>query len=92
MTAKLPLTGIQTQSLAITTDVTQTTPTVICDTVATLTPAANYISMSTDFQTITFDKVKVVLPTDIGTHTFTITVTSKFHPDLVAAKLLTFDV
>lgn len=54
--------------------------------VATITPAAAYIRLSADLQTIEFIEDKVALPTDIGTHTFTMTVNSKYHPGLVAAK------
>ena len=60
--------------------------------VATLTPAAAYISLSTDFQTISVNKANVVLPTDIGTHPFTITIDSVNYPGPVTTKILNFNV
>ena len=92
MTAAMPMTGTITQTFSLTTDVTQSYPSVICNMAATLTPAAAYISLSTDFQTISVNKANVVLPSDIGTHPFTITIDSVNYPGPVTTKILNFNV
>ena len=90
MTATMPMTGTIFQTFSLTTDVTQSHPSIICNMSATLTPAAAYISLSADFQTITVDKTN--LPTGIGTYPFTVTIDSVEYAGNVTTKILSFNV
>ena len=93
MTVIVPAAGTDVQTYTITTDVTQAYPTITCDHNVVLTPAAAYISLSPNEETITINKSAIVLPTDIGpTHSFSITITSANYPATVLAKTLTFNV
>ena len=76
MTIVMPASDTATQTVKIYTDVERATPTVICPITATLTPSAAYISLSANFATISVNKSLIVLPTNIGTFTYTLTVNS----------------
>ena len=91
MNIVVPDTGTEPQTYTITTDVTQSNG-VICNFNAVLTPAANYISLSGDFLTITVDKANVLLPTDLGTHPFSIAIDSLEFSATVTTKTLNFNV
>ena len=92
MTIVVPATGTELQTYTITTDVTQSNSSVLCNMAAVLTPAANYISLSADFRTITVDKANIVLPTDLGTHLFSIAIDSVNFSGTVSTKTLPFNV
>jgi len=90
MTVVIPASGILTQTYSITTDFTKTDPSIICNFKATLSPTAVYIALSPDSLTILLDQSKIVLPTDIGIHTFSITINSLEFYATVPPKILTF--
>ena len=51
-----------------------------------------FVSLSGDSATITVDKGNVVLPTDIGTHTYTLIVNEANYSSTVAQQAYTFNV
>jgi hypothetical protein len=57
-----------------------------------LTPTAAYISLSGDSSTISVNAANISLPTDIGTHTFTLKVNSLLYSSTVAQQTYTFNV
>ena len=63
-----------TQTVAILTDVQVAHPAIVCPITATLTPSANYISLSANADLITITAAQIATPTDYGNHTFTLTV------------------
>lgn len=88
-----PVTSSLTQSFSFTTDVTQAQPSIICAIQAVLSPSALYINLSVGMTTITIDGSKVTLPTDIGTHSFQVTISSSTYPAAnVTPKVLGFKV
>jgi len=46
----------------------------VCPITAAMTAGSVFVNLSGDYATITVDKSKIILPTDIGTHTFTLIV------------------
>ena len=91
MTIYYPTTGTQTQSVAILTNVQQIHPTIICPITAVLTTSAAYISLSSDFTTITVDSSQITL-TDIRTHTFNLQVDSSLYSATVTQANYSFNV
>ena len=77
MTTTIPSSAISTQIVVILTDVQIAHPAIVCPITANLSPSAAYISLSTDFTTITVNPALLVMPTDSGSHIFTLTVNSK---------------
>ena len=57
-----------------------------------MTPGSIFVDLSGDFATITVDKSKIVLPTDIGTHTYTLIVNEKDWSSNVAQQTYSFDI
>lgn len=81
----MPSALTQTQKYQISTDYELFPYPVVCVETATLTPAAAFVGLSPDFETITVDETQIVLPTDVGTHLFTVKIkNSKFLPPTVA--------
>ena len=78
--------------MGIKNNVTSTHPTILCPITATLTPSAFYIILSADFTTISLDAVNLVAPTDVGSHTFTLTVNSANYAASVAQVTFNFNV
>ena len=76
MNLSIPSSLISTQTVAIKTDVELVYPLIACPIIATLTPSAAYINLAPDFKTISVNASLMVLPTDLGTHPFTLTVNS----------------
>ena len=77
MTTTIPSSAISTQIVVILTDVQIAHPAIVCPITANLSPSAAYISLSTDFTTITVNPALLVMPTDSGSHIFTLTVNSR---------------
>ena len=77
MTTTIPSSAISTQIVVILTDVQIAHPAIVCPITAILSPFAAYISLSTDFTTITVNPALLVMPTDSGSHIFTLTVNSR---------------
>ena len=77
MTTTIPSSAISTQIVVILTDVQIAHPAIVCPITATLSPSAAYISLSADFTTITVNPALLVMPTDSGSHIFTLTVNSR---------------
>ena len=76
MTINVPSSATSTQAFFIKTDVELAYPLIACPIIATLTPSAAYINLAPDFKTISVNASLMVLPTDLGTHPFTLTVNS----------------
>ena len=80
-----------TQTVVIKTNVEVAYPTIVCPfTVTAMTPSAAYISLSGKI--ISVDAALIVLPGNLGTRTFTITVVSANFPGTVSQKTYNFDV
>ena len=78
--------------MAIKTDVQNSYPAIVCGINGALTPATAYASISADSSTISVNAASITLPTDIGSHAFTLTVTSKLYPGSVTQQTYTFNV
>jgi hypothetical protein len=89
-----PSAVITPQTYTITTDQTLLDATVICNLSASLGPAVlpPYISLSPDGQTISVDASQISLPSDIGPHTFTLTIVSVDNFLTVSDLPINFDV
>ena len=76
MIMNMPRSAALTQMIIIKTDVEINYPTIMCPFAVwtTLTPLALYISSAANI--ITIDATQILLPTDLGTHTFTMIVDS----------------
>ena len=83
MTVTMPSAATSTQAVSIKTDVQNSYPAIVCGISGALTPAAAYISLSGDSSTISVNAANISLPTDIGTHTFTLTVNSLLYSSTV---------
>ena len=92
MNVIMPSTATSTQNVVILTDVEVAQPSIVCPITATLTPAAAYISLSGDYQTISVNASLIITPTHYGTHPFTLTVQSANYSGTVAAKAYNFNV
>ena len=91
MTINAPSVATSAQTVVIKTDFELANPAIVCPfTVTTMTPSAAYISLSSN--TISVNGALIVLPGDLGTHTFTITVVSSNFPTTVLQKTYTFNV
>jgi multisubunit Na+/H+ antiporter MnhE subunit len=66
------------------TDVEISYAAIICPITASLTPGSIFVDLSGDFATITVDKSKITLPTDIGSHPYTLIVNEKDWSSTVA--------
>lgn len=73
MTVTMPTGGPTTQAPAVTTDLS---PGITCDWTGVISPGAAYISYSNASKTVTVSHGSIVLPTDLGNHSFSITVDS----------------
>ena len=76
MPVSMPSVATTTQTVTILTDVQNLHPTIVCPITAILTPSAAFISLSGDYKTISVIAGSIVLPTDIGTNQFVLTVNS----------------
>ena len=92
MSITMPSTGTVTQTVKIYTDVERAHTSIICPITATLSPSAAYIILSADYTTITITKSLIVLPSEIGTNVFTLTVNSLNFAANVTQKTYTFNV
>ena len=91
MTINAPSVVTSTQTVEIKTDVELANSAIVCPfTVTSMTPSAAYISLSAN--TISVNAALIVLPGDLGTHTFTIAVVSSNFPTTVLQKTYTFNV
>ena len=91
MTINVPSVATSTQTVVIKTDVEIANSAIVCPfTITTMTPSAAYISLSGKI--ISVDAALIVLPGNLGTRTFTITVVSATFPGTVASKTYNFNV
>ena len=72
MIAIVPAIGTISQTYSITTDKTLAYPNVVCNFMTDLTPTAAFISLTPNQTTITLLLANVILPTDLGVHSFMI--------------------
>jgi hypothetical protein len=86
----MPSSAISTQNFTIKTDVQVTYPTIVCPIIATLTPSAAYISLSSNI--ISIDAALIQIPTDYGANPFTITVASSNFPGTLLSETYSFNV
>ena len=84
MNVIMPSVATSTQTFAIMTDVQVAHPTIVCPITATLTPSAAYISLAANNASISVNASLIVMPTDYGTHPFTLTEKSSNFPGTVA--------
>ena len=80
------------QTVTIKTDVENNNPNIVCSIIVTLSPAAAFISLSGDYKIIALNAALIALPSDIGTHTFVLTVFSADFPGAVTQQTYTFNV
>ena len=78
--------------MTIKTDVEISNPFIVCAITATLTPAAAYINLSADFKTILVNEALAISPTNLGTHSFTLTVNSANFASNVTFQTYSFNV
>jgi len=78
MLVTLASSTIQTQTFKIYTDIENLYPAIICSITATLTPSQPFITLASDFKTISIDEAVLtgLIPDSVKTHTFTLTVRS----------------
>ena len=88
----MPSSATSTQTFTVLTDVQVAHPTKICAITATLSPSKVYISLATNFASISVDASKIILPTDIGTLAFSLTVNSANFAATVLEKTYNFNV
>lgn len=88
----MPSSATSTQTVVIKTDVQIAYPTIVCPfTVSTtLIPSALYIKSAGN--TISVDATKIILPSDLGTHTFILTVNSLNFSATLLTKTYSFNV
>lgn len=86
--------GTQSETFVIDTQVERNNPAsgLVCNFVSSMTPSKLFISYDSSTRTYTVDESKIVLPTDIGSHTFTITIDSQEYSGTVNTISRQFDV
>ena len=91
ITATMPTAGPTTSSPAVKTDLS-VPYSITCDWTGSISPALSWIAYNSSTHVITITHSSITLPTDLGTHSFSITVDSTLWPSFVTDKVYTFDV
>ena len=92
MNIMMPSVASTDQIIKIWTDVERLSAVSICPITATLTPSFAWMSLAGDFSKVTVNANNIVLPTHVGTHSFTLTVNELNWSANVAQKTYTFNV
>jgi hypothetical protein len=81
-----------TQPVKIYTDVERAHPAIICPIVATLLPSKLFIILSTNYDLISVIESQITIPSDYGSHSFSLTVDSLDFADIVVQQIYSFSV
>jgi hypothetical protein len=75
----------QTNTVKILTDVELQYPNIVCPIIAVIEPVLTFISISSDYKTLTVDEAVLtsLIPQSVQTYSFTLQVTSPTFPALV---------
>ena len=75
----------QTNTVKILTDVELQYPSIVCPIIAVIEPVLTFISISSDYKTLTVDEAVLtsLIPQSVQTYSFTLRVTSPTFPALV---------
>jgi hypothetical protein len=84
MTINAPSLATSTQTYVITNNQSLLFPSLVCNYVASVSPSAAYLSLNPNQLTVSVDASKIVLPTDLGVHSFTIKITSVDYPTTIS--------
>lgn len=91
MTIVMPSVASTDQTVKIWTDV-ERIDSVACPITATLAPSKLFMTLASNFSKVTVNASQILLPTDVGIHTFTLTVNELNWSASVTQKTYSFDV
>jgi hypothetical protein len=92
MNILMPSVALTDQTIKIWTDVERTSAVSICPITATLAPNKAWMSLAGNFSKVTVNANNILLPTDVGTHSFTLTVNELNWSAFVLQKTYSFNV
>lgn len=92
ITVSMPTAGPTTSNPAVLTDLSPAPNSITCNWTGVISPTKAWIAYNSTTKVITITHGSITLPTELGTHSFSITVDSTLWPSNVVDKVYTFDV